>query len=488
MSRAEPTQPLTIAGRENEPVATDSTHRTLVTRPLSNFDYTSVSWRFDILRPCGFRNEKLRDYREQAATVLGEVYERDAICRYFLGRMSQDVFRTFSESLWLAIIRAALLQGATLYEANNFKTIAIVFPPGRSIDQGRMRRCALNGFKDIWRLTGQNGEQRLLDGYCRVSREMRSQALGHRGGYCIFALGTIHANQTKGLARTLITKLQEKAYEARVPLWIETAMPRVRDMLKTLGFTLEQERHVGMGECTEYGTFVNGEPLIGVQVFGMIWHPRPGPYLFIHIPAEQKLPPPASHQPSVQGTPPDAIFIPEGSRPEETRAERRRSDTSVAQSSAVEPPGDEEPATGPLDFHDRAPLLQDLPSQAIETCSTAPVSIKAAGPLKARRGSVGAGPSKPGPSTTASKADRDAVYPDKGLESALFGEGTVERKNGEGEPAKWTPQGENGHSQPASDESSNESYATKHFHPNEDLGEEDIDTRKSVQQEIDTLR
>ncbi|KAL2849709.1 hypothetical protein BJX68DRAFT_267025 [Aspergillus pseudodeflectus] len=524
MSHAEPSQPLPIAEHENEPLAPDNTNPTLVTRPLSNFEYTEVRWRFDILRPCGIRDRKLRDYRTQAATVLGQVYDRDALCQYLLGRMSQEVFRTFSRTLWLAIIRAALLQGATLYEGNNFKTVAIVFPPGRCIDRERMRCCALNGFKDIWRLTGQNGAKRLLDGYCRVSREMRREALGDRGAFCIFALGTIHAHQAKGLARTLITKLQALAYDAGVPLWIETAVPRTRDTLLTLGFMVDSERHVGMGECTNDGKFVNNEPLTGILVFGMIWNPRPGPYLFMNTPAEQDPLPPAADQPSGQETPTGAIVIPKGSR-----AERPRNDTSIAQSSTAELSGDEGPVTGPMEFDERTrlldamssqavdegPSLADLPSQAIETCLTAPVPIQAGqtqtgpievgAPQKARRGRAGA--RKPDPSASGaralaetieeesdvspkpSKADRGIVLPDKGLEEALFADGSAEGETGKGKSALLeAPEGENGYSQPASDESSTDSYMKKHLRFDEDVGEEDIDTRQSVQQEIDTLR
>jgi hypothetical protein len=92
-----------------------------------------------------------------------------------------------------------------------------------------------------------------------------------------------------GLARTLITKLQAKAYDEGVPLWIETAMPRVRDALLTLGFMIDSERRVGEGEGTRDGKFIDNERLTGIRVFGMIWSPRPGPYLFINTPAGQQL-------------------------------------------------------------------------------------------------------------------------------------------------------------------------------------------------------
>ncbi|KAL3491037.1 hypothetical protein BJX62DRAFT_237636 [Aspergillus germanicus] len=326
MSDAEATQPMPISGQENVPVAPDNTDRTLVSQPLRNFDHTEVRWSFDILKPCGIRDRKLRHYRSQAATVLGQVYDRDPLCQYVLGRMSQEAFRTFSRTFWLAIIRAALLQGATLYEGNEFKTIAIVFPPGRCIDQGRMRRCALNSFKETSSLINQNGEKRLLDGYCRVSREMRKEALGERGGLCISALGTIHVEQAKGLTRTLITKLQAKAYDEGVPLWIEIAMPRVRDALLTLGFMIDSERRVGEGECTRDGKFIDNERLTGIRVakpsssscFSTI-----GP-----------------------GTTAGVIVIPEGSRAAGSQAERPRDDTSIVQGSAVKL------STGPMDFDD----------------------------------------------------------------------------------------------------------------------------------------
>jgi hypothetical protein len=80
MSHAEPTQPLPIAGEENVPVAPNNTDRTLVVQPLRNFDYTEVRWSFDMLKPCGIRDRKLRHYRSQAATVLGQVYDRDPLC------------------------------------------------------------------------------------------------------------------------------------------------------------------------------------------------------------------------------------------------------------------------------------------------------------------------------------------------------------------------------------------------------------------------
>ncbi|KAL3443376.1 hypothetical protein BJX65DRAFT_311877 [Aspergillus insuetus] len=416
--------------------------RTLVAQPLSNFDYTEVRWSFDILKPCGIRDRKLRHYRSQAATVLGQVYDRDPLC--------------------------------------HFRTIAIVFPPERCIDRGRMRRCALNGFKEIWRLTTQNGEKRLLDGYCRVSSEMRKEALGERGGFCIFALGTIHADQAK-----------------------------------------DSERRVGQGECTNDGKFLNNERLTGILVFGMSWTPRPGPYLFINTPAEQNLPPPAAFLPSDQETTAGAIVIPEASRAAGSQAKRPRDDTSIARASAAELSGDGWPTTGPMDLDnetthlldemsiqpvatasgpavDEGLLPTDLPSQAVETCSTAPVPIKT---------DQSAGPSKPGPSTSrrriipetiqeepdvspeTSKADRDTVFPDKGLEGALFGEELPQGETGKGESALVPPpEGENGHSQPASDESSTDSDMAKHLHSDEDVGEEDIDTRRSVQQEIDTLR
>jgi hypothetical protein len=149
-----------------------------------------------------------------------------------------------------------------------------------------------------------------------------------------------------------------------------------------------------------------------------------------------------------------------------------------------------------MDFDDdQTPLLDEMSSQALETCSTAPVNIQA-------------GRSKPGPSISGrriipetiqeepdvspkpSKADRDTVFPDKGLEGALIGVEAAQGETGKGKAAlQDAPEGENGHSQPASDESSTDSDTTKHPRSDEeDVGEEEIDTRRSVQQEIDTLR
>jgi hypothetical protein len=133
-----------------------------------------------------------------------------------------------------------------------------------------------------------------------------------------------------GLARTLITKLQAKAYDEGVPLWIETAMPRVRDALLTLGFMIDSERRIAEGECTRDGKFIDNERLAGIRVFGMMWTPQPGPYLFINTPTEQNLLPPPASAPSGQTTTAGAIVIPEGSRTAGSQAERPRDGTSIA--------------------------------------------------------------------------------------------------------------------------------------------------------------
>ncbi|KAL2852086.1 hypothetical protein BJY01DRAFT_244699 [Aspergillus pseudoustus] len=290
---AEPTRPINVSDQGGAQHPQETAENTATVDPLPNLEVTETKWGLELSLLCSSNRTTtpLSQKRNAAANLFSQAYDRDPICHFLIGDMTNDTIRTHLVPYWKAIVRAALMQGATIYEGNRWSTAAIVFPPGKSIDdRSRWRSFALSGFDEVWKVIAKDGKKRLIDNYCAASTQMKETALGDRRGFHIFALATMHHEQSKGLARTFITRLQEMAYREKAPLWIETAVPRTHELLWTTGFVLAAECQVGEGICTANGKFNGGESKPGIKLQGMIWIPTAGPYRLCQLPPEGKTP------------------------------------------------------------------------------------------------------------------------------------------------------------------------------------------------------
>ncbi|KAL3459507.1 hypothetical protein BJX64DRAFT_291175 [Aspergillus heterothallicus] len=523
-----PAQPLAIGPRENEPNPPPQAQQTDADDPFKNFTMTATKWRFSPRNPCSLVRPPISQVAQHAAGLFSGAYDRDPLCHYLVGDYTNDDIRGHLVPYWTAIVGAALLQGATIYEANQWTTAAIVFDPKRAIDDVAIwSPCARRKFKDVWKTLDDGARGRLMKGYCPKSRSMREIAVGNRGAFTIFAIATTHGRQSQGFGRTMITRFQGIAYARNVPLYVEATVPSVRETLLSVGFAHAREDRIGVGECTEDGKFRRNEPLVGVRLWGMIWQPEVGPWTFIPRPLNNDQQAPESSD-SKAPTPPKPIpengakIIPLAGPPAKADSEEESGTDPKASTGADE---EEHLPTGQLEL-DSDRLLEPAASQAIESTSSiepAPIKREYAKPLKTREKQDTTGFTQPGPSRSKagfepipeeegpispeiSKADRETIFPDKGLEQELFGKGdnaNVKDTRGKqktpfegvvitealGDTQKLSgEQAEDERQTEESDDKSSLEGKEREGTHTEDVGEEDIRSRKSVEKEIDKLR
>ncbi|KAL4739973.1 hypothetical protein BDV11DRAFT_169605 [Aspergillus similis] len=114
-----------------------------------------------------------------------------------------------------------------------------------------------------------------LQAYWRDSRPVnaaKKRVLGNRPHYYIFAIGTEHEHQGKGLARALIESQKQTAWSTEVPMWLEATTEYSRDLYLSLGFQEVEQITIGQGKVNRDGFMrKDGE---GVTLWLMVWWPQ----------------------------------------------------------------------------------------------------------------------------------------------------------------------------------------------------------------------
>lgn len=93
------------------------------------------------------------EHLDPASNLLGRVFDRNPVLRYMLCNLSDEDYQVYLQQYWRGLCRTALLNGGTISEADGWKSVAVILPPGRSIDNPWMMVPAALAFLDvIWRV------------------------------------------------------------------------------------------------------------------------------------------------------------------------------------------------------------------------------------------------------------------------------------------------------------------------------------------------
>lgn len=93
------------------------------------------------------------DHLDPASNLLGRVFDRDPVLRYMLCNLSDEEHQVWLQPYWRGLCRTAQLNGGAIMEADGWKSVAIVLPPGRSVDSPWTIIPSAFGFKKVlWRI------------------------------------------------------------------------------------------------------------------------------------------------------------------------------------------------------------------------------------------------------------------------------------------------------------------------------------------------
>ena len=68
------------------------------------------------------------------ACLNGHVFDTDPVITYMLLEMPTEQRLAYLPTYWTILVRSALLNGAVITEADNWKAASVIVPPGKYID------------------------------------------------------------------------------------------------------------------------------------------------------------------------------------------------------------------------------------------------------------------------------------------------------------------------------------------------------------------
>jgi ribosomal protein S18 acetylase RimI-like enzyme len=207
----------------------------------------------------------------QTASLYATAFHSDPAITYVLGTLSQSQRHAYLEEYFTRIATAAALNDATFHEADSFSSIAIVLPPGKTVDNpwtlipaGILSVLGNFGFTGCWRMLGE---------YEPATKRVRKTALGSQGKqfYYLFFIATREDARGKGLSSALIERVQGRAREERLPVWLEATTTYSRGIYARLGFETVGTVVLGKGSTGADGMEQEGG--VGVPIYCMVWWP-----------------------------------------------------------------------------------------------------------------------------------------------------------------------------------------------------------------------
>ncbi|RDW92748.1 uncharacterized protein DSM5745_00070 [Aspergillus mulundensis] len=227
---------------------------------------TIGSWGPHRPRPHPIPTNKSLENLDPTSNLLGRVFDRDPVLRFLLCNLSDDQYQTSLQAYWRGLCRTALLNGAIILEAGGWKAVAVILPPGRTVDSPWTIIPAALGFtRVLWRIgvagvvpAGQCGEE---------------EGAGEQAALLCLCDRDRGFADDSGLARALIESQKETAWCTEVPIWLEATTAYSRDLYLTLGFEVVEEITLGEGKVNRDG-FLDKEGQ-GVTMWAMVWWPQP---------------------------------------------------------------------------------------------------------------------------------------------------------------------------------------------------------------------
>lgn len=205
------------------------------------------------------------------AALYSKAFRSDPAITYLLCTLPPPQREAYLEEYFTRLATAAALNNAVFEEAEDFSSCSIIMPPGCSVDNP-WTLIPAGLFSVLWKL-GVAGCWRMLGEFEPATAAVRKQALGGvEGFWYLFFVATREDARGKGLSSALIRRLQERAEEEGVPVWLEATTEYSSKVYAKLGFEGVGTVVLGEGRAGADGNMlVGGE---GVRIYCMVWWPE----------------------------------------------------------------------------------------------------------------------------------------------------------------------------------------------------------------------
>ncbi|KAJ6782372.1 hypothetical protein PWT90_06462 [Aphanocladium album] len=185
--------------------------------------------------------------------------------------MSDEKRVSYLETFFRILIKAAVLNGGTIYEAAQWRSAVVVVPPGR--DVANPVHFLPAGGLSIFARIGIQGTFKMLFEFPRAVGRYKNPALGKSDCYYIFIVATIPEGRGQGLASKILREVLQVAQKEQKPAWLEATSETSKRVYAKLGFQELGSVTLGKGKSTADGQSKTEGP--GIKIWPMIWHPRP---------------------------------------------------------------------------------------------------------------------------------------------------------------------------------------------------------------------
>ncbi|KAF2502972.1 hypothetical protein BU16DRAFT_612550 [Lophium mytilinum] len=212
-----------------------------------------------------------KDYLSQSATVLADAFANDPAITYLLNVLPPSKQDPYRHTLFNAFYTGAALNGASFTEADEWRCVGVLLPPGKNVDNP-LTLVQSGLFGVLWNL-GIKGVWRMTHEYASKPATLKSRTLEthSKKAYYIFNLGTKEEYRGNGLSTHLIHHYQSLAAATNAPIWLEATTAYSHNLYTKLGFHTAGEIVLGQGVAGADGTVSKGGE--GVKIWGMVWWP-----------------------------------------------------------------------------------------------------------------------------------------------------------------------------------------------------------------------
>jgi GNAT superfamily N-acetyltransferase len=206
------------------------------------------------------------------ASLYATSFRSDPVITYLLSTLSPPERHAYLGEYFTRLATAAALNSAIFSEASDYASISIVLLPGKSVDNP-WTLIPAGLFSVLWKL-GLRGCWRMLGEFEPATGAVRQKALGgYRANfYYLFFVATREDARGKGLSSALIKRLQERAAEDGLPVWLEATTEYSSRVYAKLGFERVETVVLGKGHADADGTALKGGS--GVPIYCMVWWPE----------------------------------------------------------------------------------------------------------------------------------------------------------------------------------------------------------------------
>jgi GNAT superfamily N-acetyltransferase len=206
------------------------------------------------------------------ASLYATSFRSDPAITYLLSTLPPPQRHAYLSEYFTRLATAAALNSALFSEASDYSSISIVLPPGKSVDN-LWTLIPAGLFSVLWRL-GLRGCWRMLGEFEPATSAVRRRVLGvYRANfYYLFFVATREDKRGKGLSSALIRRLQERAQEEGLPVWLEATTEYSSRVYAKLGFERVETVILGKGHADADGTALKDG--CGVPIYCMVWWPE----------------------------------------------------------------------------------------------------------------------------------------------------------------------------------------------------------------------